>query len=102
MRGGGNKVQHVWGRREEDRLVDIKAGAASDDLRISEGGVEEGQREGGRGEGGSVRAQHSSREGNLLSALAMVIKATNGSAMSSKIERMFMGGGFVETGSRPA
>jgi hypothetical protein len=62
-----------------------------------------GSRKGrGREGGGRVRAQHSSREGNLLSALAMVIKATNGSAMSSKIERMFMGGGFVETGSRPA
>lgn len=39
---------------------------------------------------------------NLLSALAIVIRAVNGSVISSKSDRRFIGGGFDEIGSKPA
>jgi hypothetical protein len=52
---------------------------------------EEGRSEGPKG-----------RHTNLLSALAIVIRAVSGSVISSKNERMLFGAGFDGIGSRPA
>jgi hypothetical protein len=80
-------VRHVWWRREQNRRVRIEAWVRSNDLRIS---------------GGGHGIKKDQREAHLLSAFAIVIRAVNGSAMSSKSDLRFIGAGFEEIGSSPA